>query len=89
MLCTHGVIEDRVSVGVFRTEVRLVDNALLQVVLTARLIEVLFVVADTARGYVLIAVPTPAINAFGTISNTDCARGVPRRILPAVDHTNR
>ena len=87
MLCTHGVIEDRVSVGVFRTEVRLVDNELLQVVLTERLIEVILVVAAAVGVDVVIEVPDPEIQALGTHSHTDSDRGAARRTLPRVAHT--
>ncbi|MFD1600486.1 hypothetical protein [Halobellus rarus] len=57
----------------FGTQVRLVNDALLQMILTAWLVTVGLVLADTARGDVLVAVPVLVIDAFGAICGTDWA----------------
>ncbi|WP_143420510.1 hypothetical protein [Halorubrum sp. Ib24] len=55
----------------FGTQVRLINNALLKVILAPRLIEVRFVVTDTAGGDVLVTVPVLVVDADSTICCTD------------------
>jgi hypothetical protein len=71
VFCTHGFLKHRIGVSVFGTQVRLVDNALLKVILAPGLVVVSLVVADTAGGDVLVTVPVLVVDADSTICCTD------------------
>ncbi|MDB2262285.1 hypothetical protein PM035_16225 [Halorubrum ezzemoulense] len=55
----------------FGTQVRLVDNALLKMILAPGLVVVSLVVADTTGGDVLVTVPVLVVDADSTIYCTD------------------
>lgn len=57
----------------FGTEVRFVNNAALQMILTPWLVNIGLVLADTARRDVLVAMPVLVVDAFGAVCCTDCA----------------
>lgn len=57
--------------SVFGTQVRLINNALLKVILAPGLVVVSLVVTDTAGGDVLVAVPVLVVDADSTICCTD------------------
>ena len=55
----------------FGTQVRFINNALLQVILAPGLVKVSISLTDTARADVFVAVLVMIVDAFGAIGHTD------------------